>query len=88
MIGPRLKVEAGLDEAERILLNESAPHARQMRRTAVRLQAGELFAVEARRVQTLPGAECIAWLADWRGGVIVGTNDTLMKAPARMPVQI
>jgi len=51
VIDLRLKVEAGLDDVAQILLTESAPHARQMRRTAQRLESGEVLAVEARRVK-------------------------------------
>ena len=54
VIDPRLKF-ADLDDAEQILMNEGAPHARKMRRMAQRLQAGEVIAVESRHVQRLPG---------------------------------
>ena len=88
VIDARLKVEAGLDDAEQLLMNEGAPHSRQMRRMAQRLRGGALFAIAARRVQRLPGADAIPWLADWRGGVLVGTDDTVLKAPAHMPVHV
>ena len=79
VIDPRLKLEV-TNPAEQIRLNHNAPHARTMRNMAERLEAGDLVATTARRVQRLPGAERIAWLADWRGGCIVTPGDSVVKA--------
>jgi hypothetical protein len=69
-----------IEPTELATANRDQPHAVQMRRMAGRLEAGELIAVEARRVQRLLGAEDIRWLADWRGGVIVTPGDGVRKA--------
>lgn len=83
VIDPRLKVEAGLDEAEQILLNESAPHSRQCRRMAQRLRDGELLAVSGRRVERLAGVGMIPWLTGPPTGVVVRPDDVVRPARPR-----
>ncbi len=87
VIDPRLKF-MDLDPQEQIRFNLHAPHAVQMRRMAERLEAGELLPVASDRVRSLPGADRIAWLADWRGGVIVTPGDVIHKADAAAVVHL
>lgn len=78
-IDPRLRF-MDIEPAELASANRDQPHSIQMARTAQRLRNGELIAVEARRVHRLLGAEDIRWLADWRGGVVVGPDDSISRA--------
>lgn len=73
------------DPAERARLNERSPLVRQARHTAERLCAGELVAIDTRRVARLPGAEWSPWLANhpYDAGVIVAPDDTVRPAPKR-----